>query len=309
MNPETPEKRQGGVGVVGMGLMGRGLALSLIRAGKSVSGFDANAIASESAEGAGIPQVPQLHEIARLPTIVLALPDSPDVQEVVRELLDNTKSGTLIIDCSTIDPAVTTALSAEAAASGVRFRDAGMGGGPADAAGGTLLFMVGCPQNEWREIEDFLVPISRDVVRCGDTGSGVTLKVINNLLALSVFLADVEVLLLTGKAGLELEATLKVLKSTGAANAAFDGLVARQYLPRQFDGGFRTSLARKDVAIALEVAARLGIQVPNLAPTLEIFSEAVEDGLGEMAAGAAGLVLERLAEAAEHEADSKRDTR
>lgn len=309
MNPNMPEKGEGGVGVVGMGLMGRGLALSLIRAGKSVSGFDAYGEASETAASAGIPQASRLDEIARLSTIVLALPDSPDVEEVVRELLATTESGTLIIDCSTIDPAVTTALAAEAAATGVRFRDAGMGGGPNNAAEGTLLFMVGCPQEEWREIEDFLAPISRAVVRCGDTGSGVTLKVINNLLALSVFLADVEVLLLAGKAGLELEPTLEVLKSTGAANAAFDGLVARQYLPRQFDGAFRTSLARKDVAIALQVAARLGIQVPNLAPTLDIFSQAVDDGLGGMAAGAAGLVLDRLAGQAETEPGSERDTR
>ncbi len=296
MTSNEQENRPGGVGVVGMGLMGRGLAMSLIRSGKDVSGFDAYPEAAESAAKADISQVSQLKEIANLSTIVLALPDSPDVKQVVRELLNNTKPGTLIIDCSTIDPIVTTTLSQEAATIGVRFRDAGMGGGPGDAAEGNLLFMVGCPQDEWAEIEGFLSPIGRAVVRCGDTGSGVTLKVINNLLALTVFLADVEVLLLAGKAGLELDATLEVLKSTGAANAAFNGLVARQYLPRKFDGGFRTSLARKDVAIALEVATRLGIPVPNLAPTLEVFSQAVDDGLGGMAAGAAGLVLERIAE-------------
>jgi len=301
----TSNKRHGGVGVVGMGLMGRGLARSLIRAGNNVSGFDTYPEAAESAAKADLPQVSQLQEIANLSTIVLALPDSPDVKQVVRELLNNTKPGTLIIDCSTIDPIVTTTLSEEAAAIGVRFRDAGMGGGPADAAEGNLLFMVGCPQNEWTEIEGFLSPIGRAVVRCGDTGSGVTLKVINNLLALTVFLADVEVLLLAGKAGLELDATLEVLKSTGAANAAFNGLVARQYLPRKFDGGFRTSLARKDVEIALGVATRLGIPVPNLAPTLEVFSQAVDDGLGGLAAGAAGLVLERTAE---YEVGSEPDT-
>ena len=117
-----------------MGLMGRGLAISLIRAGNNVSGFDAYPEAAESAAKADIPQVSQLHEIANLSTIVLALPDSPDVKQVVRELLNNTQPGTLIIDCSTIDPIVTTTLSEEAAAIGVRFRDAGMGGGPADAA-------------------------------------------------------------------------------------------------------------------------------------------------------------------------------
>lgn len=281
------------VGVVGLGRMGSGLAKSLVRSGQSVEGFDLNPASREFAAGDGITVVEHIEDIAAKPIIVLALPDGPDVTAVVQQLLPHAAEGTLIIDCSTIDPDFTVRLSDEAAQHGVRFRDAGMAGGPADAASGNLLFMVGCPPEDWPDIESVLRPIGRDVVRCGDTGTGVTLKVVNNLLALTVFLADVEALSIAAAAGLDQDITLSVLKQTGASNAALGGLVERQLLARDFGGAFRTALAHKDARIALDLARRSGVDCSTLGPTLGSFGEAVDSGLGDLAAGAAGLVVER----------------
>ena len=283
------------VGVVGLGRMGLGLAMSLRRTGREVVGFDLSDEARNTAADADISPVASLEKLAGSKVIVLALPDGPHVTEVVEQLLPHLASGTLIIDCSTIDPEFTIALATRAAESGVRLRDAGMAGGPADAASGNLLFMVGCPEEDWTEIQSVLGPIGRGVVRCGETGTGVTLKVVNNLLALTVFLADVEALSIAAAAGLDQDITMEVLGQTGAANAALNGLVDRQLLARSFDGAFRTSLAHKDARIALALAERLGIDPAILSPTLVTFGEAVEAGLGEMAAGAAGLIVERRA--------------
>lgn len=282
-----------GVGVIGLGRMGSGLAKSLIRSGRRVRGFDLSPENSELATGDGIEVAERIEDIATESTIVLALPDGPDVTAVVEHLLPHTIDGTLIIDCSTIDPEYTIRLAADAASHGVRFCDAGMAGGPADAASGNLLFMVGCPEADWEDIESVLRPIGRDVVRCGETGTGVTLKVVNNLLALSVFLADVEALSIAAAAGLDQEITLSVLKQTGASNAALGGLVERQLLARDFGGAFRTALAHKDARIALDLARRSGVDCSTLGPTLTTFGEAVDSGLGALAAGAAGLVVER----------------
>ncbi len=283
------------VGVVGLGRMGFGLAVSLARTGRNVVGFDVNPAIAGVVADAGIEFAGDIARVASCSTILVALPDGPDVRSVVGEILSLAREGTLIVDCSTVDPAGTIALADEAAAHGIRVRDAGMAGGPNDAEQGTLLFMVGCPEEEWDEIRSLLDPIGRDVVRCGNTGAGVTLKVVNNLLALTVFLADVEALAIAKAADLDLDVAMSVLSSTGAANAALDGLVGNQLLPRNFEGAFRTALAHKDVRIAVAFADRLGVPLDTLAPTLETFGAALDQGLGDMAAGAAGLVVERAA--------------
>lgn len=282
------------VGVIGLGRMGMGLAKSFARTGFDVYGFDSNAAATAGMDLEGITPS-SLGTVARQPVIVSALPDGPDVRAAVGRVLEDASEGTLMIDCSTVDPAVTTEMAAAAADRGVRLRDAAMAGGPVDAAEGNLLFMVGCPENEFPEIESLLEPVSRAVVHCGDTGSGVALKVVNNLLALSIFLADVEALLLARSAGLDVEKAAQILNSTGAGNGAMTGLVLGQLLPREFAGAFRTSLAAKDVGIAVGMADRLGVSLQTMGATLETFNAAVEKGLGEHAAGAAGLVLEDAA--------------
>src|SRR5690606_34374005 len=198
-----------GVGVVGLGRMGSGLAQSLRRAGRSVRAFDLDATSRGFASEQGIEVVEDLAELAGERTLVLALPDGPDVTAVMDQLLPLLAPGTLIIDCSTIDPDFTTRLAAAGAAQGVRFRDAGMAGGPADAAAGNLLFMVGCPEEDWEDIQTILGPIARGVVRCGETGTGVTLKVVNNLLALTIFLADAEALSIAASAGLDQDITME----------------------------------------------------------------------------------------------------
>lgn len=276
-----------------MGRMGFGLAVSQKRAGRSVRAFDLGAQARGRAGAEGIHAVSNLEELADETVILIALPDGPDVADVFGRLLPHLTNDALVIDCSTIDPAVTLELAKKAAARGIRFCDAGMAGGPADAAEGNLLFMVGCPEADWAEMEAILRPIGRDVVRCGDTGAGVTLKVVNNLLALTVFLADAEALSIAAAANLDLGVTLDVLGRTGAANAALKGLLGNQLLPRNFDGAFRTVLAHKDARIALALAERLGAVTKTLDPTLDTFGEAVANGLGDKAAGAAGLIVER----------------
>ena len=273
--------------------MGFGLAVSQKRAGRSVRAFDLGPEARGRAGAEGIHAVNNLEELADETVILIALPDGPDVADVFGRLLPHLTGDALVIDCSTIDPAVTSELAKKAADRGVRFRDAGMAGGPADAAEGNLLFMVGCPEADWAEMEAILRPIGRDVVRCGDTGAGVTLKVVNNLLALTVFLADAEALSIAAAANLDLGVTLDVLGRTGAANAALKGLLGNQLLPRNFDGAFRTVLAHKDARIALALAERLGAVTKTLDPTLDTFGEAVANGLGDKAAGAAGLIVER----------------
>ncbi len=273
--------------------MGFGLAVSQVRAGRAVRAFDIGAEARQRAADAGIEAVDSIEQVATESIVLMALPDGPDVQAAFEELLPHLEPGTLVIDCSTIDPATTQELAGRGAEKGVRFRDAGMAGGPADAENGNLLFMVGCPESDWPEVQSVLDPIGRDVVRCGDTGTGVTLKVVNNLLALSVFLADVEALAIAKAADLDLTVALDVLSRTGAANAALGGLVGNQLLPRSFEGAFRTTLAHKDARIALELAERLGAVTSTLSPTLDTFGDALATGLGDKAAGAAGLVVER----------------
>jgi len=273
--------------------MGLGLAKSFIRVGHQVLGLDVNEDSISEASEAGVRPVRLASGLSGCDVIVTALPDSPDVKSALSQLPGG--KDRLVIDCSTVDPRQTLVIADHLAPKAIRLRDAAMAGGPTDAEAGSLLFLVGCPEPEFDEIRSILEPVSRGVVRCGDTGAGVTMKVVNNLLALSIFLADVEALLIAKAAGLDPRAASAILSTTGASNAPLEGLVNGQLIERRFSGAFRTSLALKDATIAAEMASRLGIPLTALASTAEILRQAVQEGFGDMAAGAAGLVLERIA--------------
>lgn len=284
----------GPVGVVGLGRMGLGLASSLVRSGQETWGFDVIAEQRESARRAGI-RVPE--EIAQLgrecATVLFALPDGGDVEAAVMALLATSVPGSLLIDCSTIDPLTTRRVAELADSKGCRFADAAMGGDTRQASDGALLFMVGARESDWPDVADVLTPLAREIVYCGNIGAGVTTKLVNNALALTIFLADVEALALARAADLDVATTLSVVDQTAAHNAALTGLVKNHLLTREFDGGFRADLAHKDVRLACTLAARLGLELQTIPRTLDTLAQVLGDGLGDRNAAALGLVVEQ----------------
>ena len=167
----------------------------------------------------------------------------------------------------------------------------GMADWVSTAVEGTLLFMVGCDESSWPRARSLLLPIARDVVRCGGPGTGVTMKAIVNLLWLANYTADVEALVFAASAGISPEVASAVLGDTGASNRAL-GMAVDQLIPGEIRDGFPVRLAHKDVRLALATARRLGLDLASLEPTLAVLQEASADGMDGLGVAAYGKVIE-----------------
>lgn len=281
------------VGIIGFGTMGSRLASSLQRTGKMVLGYDSHDGQRKLADKLGVDFAVGIQDLAvRCDAILLVLPDAPDVVTVADELFPHAAPGTLVIDCSTIDPDVSREVARSAAAAQLEFADAGMGGGASNAADGSLLFMVGCRPSAWSRVKELLQPIGRDVVRCGEPGTGVTMKAITNLLWLANYTADVEAVAFAKTAGISPRVAAEVLMATGATNRALK-MVADQLIADEYNPGFPVSLAYKDVNLAVAAAERIGLDLTALTPALTAYEAAMKAGLADEGVAAGGLAIEK----------------
>lgn len=287
------------VGFLGLGAMGAPMARRLLAHGYSLSVFDVvpeavarlvadGALAAESARGLA----------ADSDVVVMMLPDSPQVEAVLAGpdgVLAGLRPGALVIDMSTISPAVTRQAADAVAAVGGRMIDAPVGRTSRHAEEGNLLIMVGGPEEVVDDAEPILQCFGTDIVRCGRVGAGETMKLVNNLLTATIVAANAEALVLGTAAGLELDTVLRVLRMTAASNTHLKTTYAEKALRRDFSPGFATKLAVKDLRLALELAIEQQLPVGVAAAALQLFSTACSQGHGADDYTSVITVLESLA--------------
>ncbi|MCH2614668.1 MAG: NAD(P)-dependent oxidoreductase, partial [Opitutales bacterium] len=160
------------------------------------------------------------------------------------------------LEMSTIDPEVSKGLSKICQSNGIRFLDTAIGGLTVDAEMGKLLFMVGGTDEDFDIASGFLAHLGR-CVHCGPTGTGVTIKLINNQLAGVTLAAPIEALLIGRQAGLRFKDMKEILSETAAANAHLHRALPQRIIPRDFDDGFSIDLMIKDAGLAIDLAERL----------------------------------------------------
>jgi 3-hydroxyisobutyrate dehydrogenase len=270
------------VGFVGLGNMGGRMTRRLVDAGIEVVGYDPRPGAAEAAGAASAASPAEVAGRARV--VLMSLPDSHVVEPVVRGpdgLLAAARPGDTIVDLSTASPASTAALHGEAAATGVRYLDAGISGGAAAAVKGTLTIMAGGDAGALAEIGWVFEPIAAHVHHMGASGAGHTAKLLNNFLNAVSLAATAEVMVAARKAGLDLPVLLDVLNSSSGANWAtsnrFPHIVRGDYL----EGGLTGRLMTKDVALYVELVGRLGVPSLNAAGPLASFGLAENLGYGD----------------------------
>jgi 3-hydroxyisobutyrate dehydrogenase-like beta-hydroxyacid dehydrogenase len=287
------------IGVVGLGSMGGAVALRLAAVGCRLVVFDLAPAAVQRLVAAGASAAASPREVAGQADVVLTiLPNGPDVERAAGGddgLLAGARPGQLWIEMSTIDPAVTRRLAEQAALAGVRVIDAAIGGLTTHAPSGDLVLMVGAADAELARARPVLALLARTIHHCGPVGAGVTMKLVNNLLAGVAYAATCEALLLGRRAGLGLETMLDVLSTTMADNAHLRRTVAAKVIPRAFAPGFRLALQRKDAHLALELGGSLGVPLPLGAVAQQLRSIGLSQGLADHDSSALIGVLECLA--------------
>jgi 4-hydroxybutyrate dehydrogenase/sulfolactaldehyde 3-reductase len=287
------------LGFVGLGAMGSGMVQSLLRAGFTVTGYDLRADARAAAVRAGAAEARSPREAAADAEAVLScLPDPPAVEAVVfgpDGLREAMRPGAVYVDLSSIEPVTTRKVGAALAARGVRMLDVPVGKGPAAAAQGDLTLMVGGDPAVVRECQDILRALGSTQFYCGPLGSGVAVKLINNLVSCSTLALNAEAMVLGAKAGIDLTILADVLKTTAADNWHLRHTVGPMVLEGSFAPRFRLALAHKDLGLALQFGLGLGAELPMTHAAHLVHSLGMAAGLGDEDQAACVKPLEAVA--------------
>ncbi len=286
------------VGVVGLGIMGSGMAHNLVRAGFDVVVHNRTASRMEPLAAVGAATAADPAELAASCDVVLTcVSDTPDVEEVVlgpRGVVRGARPGTLVVDTSTIAPAATRRIAGELAAAGVRFLDAPVSGGSEGAAQGTLSIMVGGSAEDLATVRPVLETIGRTVTHVGPVGAGQTCKLVNQVLVVVTMLGVSEALLLADAGGLDLATTIAAVKG-GAAGSWMLANRGPQVAARDWRPGFTIDLQQKDLRLVLEAADELGVPLLATAQVFQLYRALQQAGLGGDGNHALAQAVERLA--------------
>jgi 2-hydroxy-3-oxopropionate reductase len=273
------------VGFIGLGIMGRPMSVNLARAGFEVIGYSRRRESADELVAAGGTAAGSIAEItAAAEVVVLMLPDSPDVEQVVLGedgVLAHARPGLLLIDMSTIAPQPEQAIARAAAGAGVRTLDAPVSGGEKGAIDGTLSVMVGGTAEDFEAALPVLRAVGQTIEHVGPAGAGQTVKAANQLLVAGIIELVSEALLLVEASGVDAEAAVRVLGGGLAGSRVLDNKAAGM-LARSFRPGFRIDLHHKDLGIVQATARELNLSLPVTGLVTQLFVAARAQGLGSL---------------------------
>jgi 2-hydroxy-3-oxopropionate reductase len=217
--------------------------------------------------------------------VITNVPDSPDVERAVMGpggVLETLRPGSVVMDHSTISPAVSRRVAAAVEAQGSRFLDAPVTGGEVGAANGTLTIMVGGPAEAFERVRPVLAAEGKTIVHVSpENGAGQVVKLINNTLIATTLAAHAEALAFARKAGVDLDKTWQVLSSGLARSASGEAK-----WPRMVGGNFTPSFFlrfhEKDLSLALDASREADCALPLAALTAQLFRMGVAMGMGDL---------------------------
>lgn len=276
------------IGFIGLGNMGLPMARNLVKAGHTVRGFDMaeSQVQALVADG-GVASTTASGAVDGAELVVTMLPAGTHVRTVYGEsVIGQVPAGTLLIDCSTIDVESARAVAADAAQAGLAMVDAPVSGGVAGAAGGTLTFMVGGPDEAFARAEPFLQSMGKTIVHAGGPGNGQAAKICNNMILGISMIAVSEAFTMAEKLGLDTARLFAISsKASGQCWAMTNycpvpGLVEAAPSNREFKPGFAAAMMLKDLTLAEDAAETVQAATPLGHEAARLYREYVESGHG-----------------------------
>ncbi len=268
------------VAVIGLGHMGLGMATTLAGKGFAVRGYDVAEASRQKATAAGVTIRQSLAEaLIGAQVIILSLPLAAHVAEVVEGpggILATAAKGTIVIDTSTSEAAVSRRLSVACASHDIGFLDAPVSGGPAGAKAGTLTMMIGGDAAHVAKAQPVLDAMAGKVIHVGPSGAGNVAKLVNNLLVAVNLLTVSEAMRLSEAAGVPTEDVLQVVNAASGRSAVSEVNYPRWIQSGAFDSGFTMGLMRKDVRLAQALIAETGLDLPLAEVAARVWKESAE---------------------------------
>ncbi|PZQ46499.1 MAG: NAD(P)-dependent oxidoreductase [Rhodovulum sulfidophilum] len=270
------------IGFIGVGLMGHGMARNLVTKGWPLTVMaHRNRAPVEDLVGLGAAEAKTPRAVAEASdVVVLCVTGSPQVQAVLDGPDGLVAAGKplVVIDCSTSDPSVTTALAERLAPRGITLVDAPLGRTPVEAAAGTLDVMVGCDADVFARVRPVIDAFAGKIIHTGRVGSGHTMKLLNNFLSLGYASIYAEALMIAQKTGISDQTFDDVIRG-GRMDCAFYQTFSKWYLEKDPDAHrFTISNALKDVTYLASLVNALGVANPMGAATRNTLAVAAGRG-------------------------------
>jgi 3-hydroxyisobutyrate dehydrogenase len=279
------------IGFIGLGNMGLPMAQNLLKAGHAISGFDVAKAAAGRLTVAGGAAADSVAEACAGAEVVLTmLPAGAHVREVYTGeggVIASAASGTLLIDCSTIDVATARAVAKAAEARGFAMLDAPVSGGVGGAQAATLTFMVGGGDAAFARAKPILERMGKTIVHAGGSGNGQAAKICNNLILGASMIAVSEAFVLAEKLGLDAQKLFDISsKSSGqcwslTSYCPVPGPVPTSPANRDYQAGFTAAMMLKDLKLAQDAARSVGASAPLAAEAEVLYSRYCEQEAGK----------------------------
>ncbi len=285
------------IGFVGLGIMGRPMALNLKKAGHELTVPERASLTDEIRATADVLPDPRA-VAAAADVVILMVPDTPDVEEVLfgdQGVADGLNKGALVIDMSSISPIATKAFAKRVNGLGCDYLDAPVSGGQVGATQASLTIMVGGPGAAFERARPLFEAMGKSITHVGEAnGDGQTCKVANQIIVALNIQAVSEALVFAAKAGADPAKVRQAISGGFAASRVLE-LHAERMLKRNFDPGFRIRLHQKDLNLALSSARDLGVALPNTAVAQQMFASVAAHGGADLDHSAMLTALEGLA--------------
>jgi 3-hydroxyisobutyrate dehydrogenase-like beta-hydroxyacid dehydrogenase len=275
------------IGFVGLGIMGLPMAKNLVDAGYDVVGHNRSPEpTAQLVEYGGVDGGSPAGVAEQSDVVLLCLPDSPDVENVVlgegeesTPLVDGVSEGMTVVDHSTISPTVAESVADRLAAEGVTMLDAPISGGEEGAIEGTLSIMVGGDEAVLDDHREILEVLGSTVTHCGPSGAGQTTKACNQIVVAAQMVGVSEALVFAHNAGADLEAVVDAISGGAAGCWTLDNR-APDMIHGDFDPGFFAAYQYKDLRIATDAGEAFGSPMPQTALAHELYKTMVQNDMG-----------------------------
>ncbi len=285
------------IGFIGLGIMGKPMALNLIKGGHTLHLYTRSGVPAELTAAGGLACTSAQEVAQKADIIITMLPDTPDVEKVLFAtggVAGGLSKGKTVVDMSSISPLETKKYANEINALGCEYVDAPVSGGEVGAKNAALTIMVGATPATFDKVKPLFELMGKNITLVGGNGDGQTCKVCNQIIVALNIEAVSEALVFASKAGADPAKVRQALMGGFAASRILE-VHGERMIKRTFDPGFRIELHQKDLNLALQGARAMGVALPNTATAQELFNSCVAHGGAKSDHSAMVRALERMA--------------
>ena len=285
------------IGFIGLGIMGKPMALNLIKGGHTLFLASRSGVPKELTDAGG-KACASAKEVAQQADIIITMvPDTPDVDKVLfgaDGVAAGLTKGKTVIDMSSIAPMETKAFAKRINDLGCEYVDAPVSGGEVGAKAASLTIMIGANPATFDKVKPIFELMGKNITLVGGNGDGQTCKVCNQIIVALNIEAVSEALVFASKAGADPAKVRQALMGGFAASRILE-VHGERMIKRTFDPGFRIELHQKDLNLALQGARAMGVALPNTATAQELFNTCVANGGAKWDHSGMVKALERMA--------------